>query len=73
MKIDISYTKLSLYNNFGLKSRRYWIFYFKKYSHVFGFHLRVFGIHFNIREKHATEKLLVLWHTSRILNGKYKA
>jgi hypothetical protein len=53
-KIDVMMNKYFPY--------RYWFFYFKKYSHVKGFIIRLVGIYINVREKNATEKLIKIHH-----------
>lgn len=55
MKIDIKYISTKW---FPIKKIGWWVFYFKKYTYIKGVQIRVFGIHFNIRETNATSKLL---------------
>lgn len=55
MKVDINYISTK---HFPINKLGWWTFYFKRYTYIGGFNLRIFGIHFNIREAHATEKLL---------------
>lgn len=55
MKTNISYIGI---NHFPFNKILWWIFYFKKYKFIKGFNLRMFGLHFNIREDKALEKLL---------------
>lgn len=53
VKLDINKIKFSKHRN--------WFFYFKKYvPGVKGFIVRFFGIHINIREWEATNKLIAL-------------
>ena len=56
MKIDVKYIEREYFqdNNKIWK----WVFYFKRYKHIKGFNFRLFGIHFNIRERRGTEKLI---------------
>ena len=42
-----------------------WFFYYKQYKNVKGFNLRILGLHFNIREWNATEKLIKLFKENR--------
>lgn len=35
-----------------------WFFYYRKYNYIKGFIFRVFGFHFNIREKDSLQKLI---------------
>jgi hypothetical protein len=53
MKVDITYIKRSKSNSFVK-----WMWYFRTYKFVRGFMLRIFGVHINIRERNATEKLI---------------
>jgi len=55
MKVDINYISTK---HFEIDKLGWWAFYFKRYTYIRGFNLRVFGVHFNIRETNATEKLL---------------
>lgn len=55
MKINVKYIGIS---GFPLDKILWWIFYFKKYKFIKGFNIRLFGVHFNIREDKALEKLL---------------
>ena len=55
MKANINYVSTKW---FPISKIGWWLFYFKKYTYVKGFNLRICGIHFNIRENYATEKLL---------------
>ena len=47
MKVDIKYIGTKW---FPIKKIGWWIFYFKKYTYIKGFQIRIFGFHFNIRE-----------------------
>lgn len=58
MKITVSFVNPKHYN---ISNIGQWIWYFKKYKFVKGFNIRIFGLHFNIREKNATEKLIFLF------------
>jgi hypothetical protein len=55
MKVDINYISTKHFPNdkFG-----WWAFYFNRYTYIRGFNLRVFGVHFNIRENNGTEKMI---------------
>ena len=55
MKIDFKYISLKW---FPINKIGWWLFYYKSYTFVKGFNLRVFGCHFNVRENNATEKLI---------------
>lgn len=55
MKIDISYIQTKHYNR---KTIMQWVWWFERYTYVKGFKMRIFGWYINVREKHATEKLL---------------
>ena len=46
-------------------AHRHWFWMFKRYTHVQGFIMRIFGFYFNIRENNATEKLIKLFIESR--------
>lgn len=46
--MKISYTSIKHYD---ITNIRWWIFAFRKYGHVKGFIMRVFGIYINFREK----------------------
>jgi hypothetical protein len=56
MNIDIKYIEREYFSDSGKIWK--WVFYFKKYNHIKGFNLRLFGVHFNIRERRGTEKLI---------------
>lgn len=59
VRITISYVSLKHYKESSLRSIiKFWLFYFKKYTFVKGFNLRVFGLNFNIREGGFLEKIL---------------
>lgn len=53
MKINVKYISRDLFDN----RLRNWIFSFKKYKHMKGFNIRLFGLHFNVTEKGGVEKL----------------
>jgi hypothetical protein len=55
MEVNISYISINDYNwtNIGC-----WIWYFRPYKFIRGFNFRIFGIHFNIREKNSFQKLI---------------
>lgn len=57
MKINIDYISTKHYNwsNIG-----WWVWYYKPYTYVKGFNIRLFGLHLNIREKNTSEKLLAV-------------
>jgi hypothetical protein len=59
MDVRITMSAMKFYPN------RYWFFYFRRYKHVTGFHGRIFGISFNIREGDATNKLTQKFIASR--------
>lgn len=60
MDARLSINKIKFYKN------RLWFFYFKKYiPGVKGFIVRIFGIHINIREWDATNKLIALGRKQR--------
>jgi hypothetical protein len=61
IKINVTYVSRKWYRDVdgkGTLDLRQWRWYFRTYKNVWGFHLRVFGVHFNIREKNATAKLI---------------
>ena len=60
MKVTITYVK----KKYSFKN---WVWYFRAYKHVKGFSLRIFGIHINIRENNAHNKLIKKWNTERNL------
>ena len=35
-----------------------WFFYFRKYKHIKGFNIRILGVHINIKEDNAINKLI---------------
>jgi hypothetical protein len=43
-----------------------WVFYFKRYTYVKGFVMRIFGVYINVRERDAYNKLL------KIINQEVK-
>lgn len=43
-----------------------WMWYFKKYTFVKGFNIRIFGLHFNVREDNATQKLIEIGRKQRM-------
>lgn len=55
MKININYISRKLYNNTNIG---WWFWYFKTYTYIKGFNLRICGLHFNIRENNGTAKML---------------
>ena len=55
MKINVNYVSRKWYDNKNISS---WFWYFKPYKYIKGFNMRICGIHFNIREKNATDKLI---------------
>lgn len=55
MKINFKYVPRKF---FGKERIKDWIFSFKKYRFVRGFSFRLFGIHLNIKENKAREKLI---------------
>ncbi len=55
MNINITFVRTTHYD---IKNIKYWFWYFKKYANVRGFIIRIFGIHFNIKEKNGTQKLI---------------
>jgi hypothetical protein len=58
MKININYVSRKWYDITNISS---WFWYYKQYTHIKGLNIRIFGVHINIREKNATEKLIVRW------------
>lgn len=62
MKVNISYVSTKYYDAHSIIQ---WAWMFKKYRHVKGFILRVFGVYLNIRENRSTEKLTKLFVESR--------
>ena len=59
MKIDITYTSKKLFLN-----PRSWFWYFKRYTYIKGFIIRICGIHINIREKNGTAKMIAKYTES---------
>lgn len=57
-EIDISFISIKL---FPLPNIGYWIIFFRKYRFIKGFAFRLFGFHFNVRERGAKYKLIKLW------------
>jgi len=62
MKINVSYTSTKWYDRTNITQ---WMWMFKRYTHVRGFILRVFGVYINVRENNATEKLIKLFRESK--------
>ncbi len=60
MRVTFKYISLKYYplNKIGC-----WILYFKRYSSIKGFNIRIFGCHFNVRENNATAKIIKKIHT----------
>jgi hypothetical protein len=63
MRIGIQYISLKYYDR---KSIMQWVFYFKRYTYVKGFVMRIFGVYINVRERDAYNKLL------KIINQEVK-
>lgn len=55
MKVDVTYIGTRW---FPIEKIGWWVFYFKKYTYIKGFQIRIFGFHFNIRENNGTEKII---------------
>jgi hypothetical protein len=55
MKINVNYVSRKWYDKSTIKS---WFWYFKPYSYIKGFNIRICGVHFNIRENNDTQKLI---------------
>lgn len=68
MKFTISFISSKHYS---LDTVTQWLWYYKPYKFVKGIVFRIFGIHFNIRESKATEKLIKLWDEKKAKNKKY--
>lgn len=63
MKITVNYISpfaFKTINTYKFKTILNWIYWFRKYEYVSGFMIRLFGIHVDVREKNATEKLIKL-------------
>lgn len=59
MKVDISYVSTKHYDMSNISQ---WMWMFKRYVHVRGFIVRIFGIHINVVEKNASKKLIAKAH-----------
>lgn len=55
MKIDVKFISTKYYDRTNIGQ---WFWYFKPYTFVNGFIMRIFGVYFNVREDNATEKLI---------------
>ena len=55
MKINVNYVSRKWYDKSTIKS---WFWYFRSYSYIKGFNMRICGVHFNIRENNGTQKLI---------------
>jgi len=55
MKINVNYISRKWYDKATIKS---WFWYFRAYNYIRGFNMRICGVHFNIRENNATQKLI---------------
>ena len=55
MKINVNYISTKWYDKTNIGS---WFWYFRPYKFITGFNIRIFGIHFNIREKNGTDKII---------------
>ena len=55
MKININYISIKHYDWSNIS---WWFWYYKPYTYIKGFNIRICGIHFNIREKNGTEKMI---------------
>jgi len=55
MKININYVSRKWYNKTTINS---WFWYYKPYVNIIGFNTRICGVHFNIKENNATQKLI---------------
>lgn len=58
MVINIDYISRKHFNKSNIIQ---WVWLFRSYKYVNGFQMRIFGLHINIRENKATEKLIALW------------
>ena len=65
MIINVNYVSRKWYDNTNIDQ---WLWYFKRYAYIKGFNMRICGIHFNIREKNATAKLIAI--SKRMSDGK---
>ena len=59
MRVTFKYISLKYY---PLNKIGYWIWYFKRYSSIKGFNIRIFGCHFNVRENNTTAKIIKQIH-----------
>lgn len=55
MKININYIST---NHYDWSNIGWWFWYYKPYTIIKGFNLRICGIHFNIRENNGTQKII---------------
>lgn len=55
MEINVNYVSRKWYDSTNIG---WWFWYFKPYKYIKGFNMRICGVHFNIREKNATAKLI---------------
>jgi len=55
MKLNISYISRKHYDKSNINQ---WTWYFNTYKHVRGFTMRILGIHINVRENNATNKII---------------
>lgn len=54
MKISINYCSIMHYNKSTIIQ---WVYYFKKYTYIKGFIIRIFGLYINISLKKVGEKV----------------
>jgi hypothetical protein len=58
MSVSVTYVKKKLYEGQSLK---YWRWYFKKFTFIRGFQIRLFGVHVKVTESNATNKLIKMF------------
>lgn len=59
MEINVNYTSTKYYDRTNIIQ---WIWYYKPYTHIRGFIVRIFGVYINVRENNASEKLMAIWN-----------
>lgn len=57
MKVTVKFVNTSQYKDGHMKA---WFFGYKAYTFIKGFTMMICGIHFNVRESNATEKLIAI-------------
>lgn len=62
MEIDVNYISRKFYTKESISQ---WRWYYRPYTYIWGFQVRIFGVHFNVRESNSTEKLIAIGKTMR--------